>query len=72
MDTRLHSVSKMYELYFKKPFVATLKMFLNWKLILIAPMFGFDGFVISFGLGKFSKVLAIYCNYSPSTSACAI
>ena len=56
VDTRLHSVSKMYELYFKKPFVATLKMFLNWKLILIAPMMGFDGFVISFGLGQFAKV----------------
>ena len=27
VDTRLLSVSKMYELYFKKPFVATLKMF---------------------------------------------
>ena len=56
VDTRLLSVSKMYELYFKKPFVATLKMFLNWKLILIAPMMGFDGFVISFGLGQFAKV----------------
>ena len=64
VDTRLHSVSKMYELYFKKPFVATLKMFLNWKLILIAPMFGFDGFVISFGLGQIAKVLSIIIIYA--------
>ena len=56
VDTRFLSVSKMYEIYFKKPFVATFKMFLNWKLILIAPMMGFDGFVVSFGLGQFAKV----------------
>ena len=55
-DTKFLSLTRMFELYVKKPFVATLKMMLNWKLILIHPMSILDGFVIAFSLGNFTKV----------------
>ena len=52
----LATKSLRFELYLKKPFFATLKMMLNWKLILIYPMSILDGFVIAFVLGNFTKV----------------
>ena len=55
-DTKFLSLTRMFELYVKKPFVATLKMMLKWKLILVIPMITLDGFIISFSLGQFAKV----------------
>ena len=55
-DTKFLSLTKMFELYIKKPFVATLKMMLNWKLMLIHPMSILDGFLLAFSLGHFTKV----------------
>ena len=57
--TRLHSFGKMFSLYFKEPFIATLKMFIEWKMLMILPMMVFDGFAISFTLGAFSRVKSI-------------
>lgn len=57
--TRLHSFGKMFSLYFKEPFIATLKMFIEWKMLMILPMMAFDGFAISFTLGAFSRVKSI-------------
>ena len=63
VQTRLLTVSRMYELYFKKPFIAMLKMFVNWKFILIAPMMEFSGSLISFVIGRFAKVSKL-CSHS--------
>ena len=63
-DTKFLSPARMFELYVKKPFVATLKMMLNWKLILIHTLNTLDGFIITFSLGNFTKVrdlLAYIC-----------
>ena len=56
MFLSLATKSSRFELCFKKTFFATLKMMLNWKLILIYPMSILDGFVIAFVLGNFTKV----------------
>ena len=55
-DTKFLSLTRMFKLYVKKPFVATLKMMLNWKLILVIPMIILDGFIASFSLGHLAKV----------------
>lgn len=64
-STRLHSFGKMMSLYFKQPVIATIKMLFEWKMLLIFPMIILDGFVISFGLGRFAKVslhnIMIHC-----------
>ena len=58
-NTRFHTIGKMFTLYFKKPFIATIKMFTEWKMLMILPMMILDGFVISFALGQFAKVRLI-------------
>ena len=54
-DNRLCPPSRVYE-YFRKHCFATLKMMLNFKLILILPMILLEGFLLSFVLGHFTKV----------------
>ena len=56
---KIDSIGKTLSLYVKKPFIATLRMFTEWKLLMILPMMTFDGFVISFALGSFAKVKLI-------------
>ncbi|XP_019856884.1 PREDICTED: protein unc-93 homolog A-like isoform X2 [Amphimedon queenslandica] len=58
---RLDSVGKTLSLYVKKPFLATLKMFTEWKMLLVLPMMTFDGFVISFALGSFARFYVSDC-----------
>ena len=41
---------------FKKSILNTLKMFMNWKFLMILPMTILDGLVMAFALGTFTKV----------------
>ena len=41
---------------FKKSILNTLKMFMNWKLLMILPMVILDGLVMAFAVGTFTKV----------------
>ena len=59
---RIDSIGKTLSLYVKKPFIATLRMFTEWKLLMILPMMTYDGFAISFVLGSFAKVKLIKIN----------
>lgn len=47
---------KIWKVYVKKPILATLKMFTNWKMYMIIPMMILDGYLASFALGTFYKV----------------
>lgn len=55
-DTKFHSCGKMVDVFLKVPLVSTLKVLVDWKMLLIGPMMAFDGFIISFVLGRVSRV----------------
>ena len=55
-ETRFRSFGNAVKIYLRKPIVATLKMFINWKIYMILPMMILDGFLSSFVLGIFAKV----------------
>ena len=55
-EAKFLSFSAMLNAYFRQPFIATLKMLLNWKLLMIIVMMILDGYTISFVLGQFTKV----------------
>ena len=58
-ETRFQSFGNAVKIYLKKPIVATLKMFINWRIYMILPMMILDGFLTSFVLGIFAKVSVI-------------
>ena len=55
-NCKLQSLGKMVYLQIKVPLLETMKMFLNWKILMILPMITLDTFVLSFSLGEFTKV----------------
>ena len=56
-DTKFLSISKVFHTYIKTPIVKTLKLFLSWKMNIIAIMMVLDGYSISFVFGLVTKVL---------------
>ena len=56
-ETRFRSFGNAVKSYLKKPIVATFKMFADWKIYMIIPMMILDGFLSSFVLGNFAKVI---------------
>ena len=61
-NNKLQSLGKMDQVYLqiKLPLLETMKMFLNWKILMILPMITMDGFVLSFSLGEFTKVRTLF------------
>ena len=56
-ETRFQSFGNAVKIYLKKPIVATFKMFVDWKIYMIIPMMILDGYLTSFVLGHFAKVM---------------
>ena len=55
-ETRFQSFGNAVKIYLRKPLVATIKMFADWKIYMILTMMILDGFLSSFVLGIFAKV----------------
>ena len=51
--------SGIFVMHIKTPFVSTLKLMLNWKMIVIVMIMMLDGYTLSFVIGLFSKVYII-------------
>ena len=49
-ETRFHSFGNIVQIYLRKPIVATLKMFVDWKIYIIIPMMILDVILSSFVL----------------------
>lgn len=56
--------------YLTEPIVMTLKMLVNWKLLLILPMMVMDGYVISITLGQLAKVSRDMVSFPGAVNNC--
>jgi hypothetical protein len=60
-DTKFISFGKVIQDYILKPILDTLKMFIDWKMLMILPMMILAGVIIAFAVGQFPKYFVSDC-----------